>query len=294
MQAKTLLLALLLLSAAGAAAQTTLQVVTQTTQKNLRWKPGTEVEIICEKAEVEVEATEQQQVTVSADLSARHPRLDSAQADVKAWKLVTSALGKKIYIRAYIGVSAGQPPPGSHLKARIRVQVPKGCPVTLNNKFGKARLENISGALRLTGEFCAFTLRDVQGSVRVQSSYGNVDGSRIGGPVEVQSKRSDVSLSGLRSHCTVRSEYGTVTLEASAQTGNLSVQATKCDVTVDAPDPPRHNFQLRTSYGELHTPAQLRFDTGGSSGNTRQASLRQGADKPQVNIETNFGKIIIR
>lgn len=294
MQARTLLTAFLLLSAAGAAAQTTLQVVTQTTQKNLRWKSGTEVEIICEKAEVEVEAAEQQQVTVSAELSARHPRLDSAQADAKAWKFVTSTIGKKIYIRAYVGLSAGQRLPGSHLKARLRVQVPHGCPVTLNNKFGKARLDKISAALRLTGEFCSFTLRDVQGSVRVQSSYGNVDGSRLSGPVEVQSKRSEIELSSLRSDCTVRSEYGNVTLEATAQTGNLNVQATKCDVMVYAPDPLRHSYQLRTTYGELHTPAQLRFDTGGSSGNTRQATLRQSTDRPQVNIETNFGKITIR
>jgi len=294
MQTRTLLIALLLLSATGAAAQATLQVVTQTVQKNLRWKPGSEVEIICEKAEVEVEAADQQQVTVSADLSARHPRLDSAQADAKAWKFVTSTIGKKIYIRAYIGLPAGQSLPGSNLKARIRVLVPKGCAVTLNNKFGKARVEKISAAVRLTGEFCAFTLRDVQGSVRVQSSYGNVDGSRLGGQVEVQSKRSDVSLSGLGSDCTVRSEYGAVSVEASPQTGNLSVQATKCDVTVDAPDPPRHNFQLRTTYGDLNTPTKLHFDTKGSSGNTRQAALQQGTGRPNVNIETNFGKITVR
>ncbi len=294
MQTKTLLIALLLLSATGAAAQATLQVVTQTVQKNLRWKSGSEVEIICEKAEVEVEAADQQQVSVSADLSARHPRLDSAQADVKAWKFVTSTIGKKIYIRAYIGLSAGQSLPGSNLKARIRVLVPHGCAVTLSNKFGKARVEKISAAVRLTGEFCAFTLRDVQGSVRVQSSYGNVDGSRLAGPVDVQSKRSDVSLSGLGSDCTVRSEYGAVSVEASQQTGNLSVQATKCDVTVDTPDPPRHNFQLRTTYGDLNTPLNLHFDTKGSSGNTRQAALQQGTGRPNVNIETNFGKITVR
>lgn len=294
MQTKTLLLALLLLNAAGAAAQATLQVVTQNVQKNLRWKPGNEVEIICEKAEVEVEAADQQQVSVSAELSARHPRLDSAQTDVKAWKFVTSTIGKKIYIRAYIGLPAGQKLPSSNLKARLRVLVPKGCPVTLNNKFGKAKVEKITGTVRLTGEFCTFTLRDVQGNVRVQSSYGNVDGSRLGGSVEVQSKRSDVSLSSLGSDCTVRSEYGAISVEASPKTGNLSVQATKCDVTVSAPASPRHNFQLRTTYGELNTPPNLKFDTQGTSGNIRQAALQQGTGRPTVNIETTFGKITVR
>lgn len=294
MKAKTCLLLLLLLHVAGVAAQATLQVVTQTVQKNLRWKPGSEVEIICEKAEVEVEAIAgQQQVSVNAELSARHPRLDSAQADVKAWKFVTSTIGKKIYIRAYIGLSGGQRLPASNLKARIRVQVPAGCAVTLNNKFGKARIDKISAAVHLTGEFCAFTLRDVQGSVSVQSNYGNVDGSRLSGPVAVQSKRSDISLNGLRNDCSVRSEYGAVSVETDAQTGNLSVQATKCDVTVGTPAVPRHNFQLRARYGDVRTPPNLHFDTGGSSGDTHQAALQQGAGRPQVTVETNFGKITI-
>ncbi len=293
MRTKILLFALLLLTAGEAAAQTTLQVVTQTVQKNLRWKPGMEVEIICEKADVEVEAANQTQVSVSAELSARHPRLDSAQADVRAWKLVTSSIGRKIYIRAYVGLLSGQQLPASNLKARIRILVPQGCPITLNNKFGKARLEKISAALQLTGEFCAFTLRDMQGSVTVHSNYGNVDGSHLAGPVDVQSKRSDISLSGLLSDCKVRSEYGSVSVEAGAKTGNLSVSATKCDVTIETAALIPHNFQLRATYGEVRTPANLHFDTGGSGGNTQKATLQQGASRPKVNVETNFGKITV-
>jgi len=292
--AKLRLIALLLLLAAGATAQTTLQVVTQTVQKTLPWKPGAAVEIICENAEVDVVAADQQQVSLRAELSARHPQLDSAQTDVKAWKFTTSTVGKKIYIRAYIGLPIGQKLPASNLKARIRVVVPQGCPVTLSNKFGKAHLEKISAAVQLTGEFCAFTLRDLLGSVQVQSRYGDVHGSRIAGTVTVESTRSDVSLSGLRNDCTVRSAYGAVSVEAGTQTGNLSVIATKCDVTVEALPPLRHNFDLRTTYGDLNTPANFPFDTKGSDGNTRQAALRQGTGLPKVHVETTFGKITVR
>ena len=288
------LIALLLLSATAASAQTTLQVVTQTVQKNLPWKSGASVEIICENAEVDVVSAAQQVVSVTADLSARHPRLDSAQADVKAWKMVTSTAGKKISIRVYIGVPAGQRPPASNLKARIRVTVPPGCAVVLTNKFGKARLEKLSAAVQLTGEFCAFTLRDLEGSVQVQSQYGDVDGSGLAGSVTVHSKRGDVSLRGLRHDCTVRSEYGTVSIEAGPHTGNLTVSATKSDVTVQTPTPPRHNFQLRATYGDLNTPPHLPFDTQGSAGNIRQAALQQGAERPDARIETDFGKITIR
>ena len=285
----------LLAISSGAAAQNTLQVVTKTVQKTIAWKSGYTVEIICEKAEVNVEPVSDggSSVTVTADLTARHPLLDSAKYDLAAWKFVTSTVGKKIYVRAYIGLPAGRPLPNSNLKARITVRVPLRCPVSLTNKFGKARLEHLAGAVRLSGEFCAFTLVDLQGGVRVESQYGNVDGRQLAGSIELRTKRSAVVLSGLRGDCDVRSEYGTVAVEAGSLTGNLHIQSNKGDVTVETGSPPLHNFTLLATYGELKVPANPHFEIT-AAGHTKQASLQQGAGRPQVSVETTFGKITVQ
>lgn len=285
----------LLLLAGGMAAQSTLQVVTKTVQKTMAWKAGYTVEINCEKAEVEVEATAagNNNVTVKAEMTARHPQLDSAKYDLEAWKFVVTTVGKKIYIRAYIGLAAGRSLPNSNLKARLTVRVPVQCPVTLANKFGKARLEHLTGAVRLTGEFCAFTLVDLQGGVSVESQYGNIDGRQLAGKVDLQTKRSAISLAGIRGDCNVRSEYAAVAVEAGSQTGNLHIQSNKGDVTVETGSPPRHNFTLQATYGDLKVPANPHFETG-ASGNTKQASLQQGTGRPQVSVETTFGKITVQ
>jgi hypothetical protein len=293
---KTRIFLFLLLFAAGeAAAQTTLQVVTKTVQKTVSWKAGYAVEITCEKADIEVETAPsgQNSVSVKAELSARHPQLDSARYDLDAWKFVTSTVGKKIFVRAYIGLPQGAALPASNLKAKLKVTVPANCPTTLSNKFGSARLENIAAPVTLSGEFCAFTLLQLGGKVQVDSRYGNVEGRQLSGPVEVQAKRADVSLAGLNGDCKVVSEYGSVQLEAAAQTGNVTVQASKGDVTLETPQPFRHNFDLKANYGEVTMPLSLRLDAGASSDKQR-ASLNQGENRPFILVETTLGNITVK
>ncbi len=291
---KILFLFAMLLGAGGMAAQSTLQVVTKTIQKSIAWKSGYTVEINCEKAEIDVEAVAAgNNVTIKADLTARHPQLDSAKYDLNAWKFVTSTVGKKIYIRAYIGLPSGRSLPNSNLKARITVRVPMQCPVTLTNKFGKAKLEHLAGAIRLTGEFCAFTLVDLQGGVNIESQYGNVDGHQLSGQVELQTKRSAIVLSELSGNCNVHSEYGTVDVATGSQMGNLYIQSNKGDVTVETGSPSRHNINLFATYGEVKVPTNPHFETG-ASGNIKQASLQQGTGRPQISVETTFGKITVQ
>lgn len=288
MKIKLLLLAWLL-PAGWAEAQTTLQVVTQTVQKTVAWKPGYEVEINGEKAEVQVEPAAGNTVSVRAELSAKHPVLDSAKADVNAWKFVVSTVGKKIYIRAYIGIAPGQALPVSNLKAKITVSLPKQCPVNLRNKFGQARLDGLQGPVALSGEFCNFTLTNLSGKVQVDSRYGDVSGQNLGGTVQVDARRADVSLSNLRSDCSVNSEYGAVRVDAGPETGNLTVKANKSDVRVNVPAQPRHNFHLDAQYGQLELAKNLPFKPESASA----AHWQQGRDRPAINVSAAFGKIIV-
>lgn len=293
---KSLLYSIMLLLAAGQlTAQTTLQVVTKTIRKNAAWKQGFSVEINCEKADVVVETLPpgQTSVQVQAELSARHPQLDSARYDLEAWKFAVSTIGKKIYIRAYVGLPAGVSLPASNLKAKLKISVPADCPTTLSNKFGSARLEKITAPIALNGEFCAFTLVELGGKVQIDSRYGNVEGRQLSGPVKVDGNRAEVSLSGLSGDCDIRSKYGDVHLEAAAQTGNIAIEASEADVTVSMPQPLYHNFDLKANYGQVNIPLGLRLEAGASS-SPNQASLRIGSDHPSITVQTTLGNITIR
>ena len=286
-----LLLALALAGHVGAQT-TTLQVVTKTIEKTARWKPGYALEINGEKAEVEVApGSNDAQITVRAELTAKHPSLDTAQLDVEAWKFVLSTVGKKIYVRAYIGLKNGQSLPSSNLKAKIIVQAPATCPVSLANKLGKVRLENLRGPVALTGEFCHFQLSNLGGDVWLDSRYGSVEGRGLAGKISLKTTRADVTLSDLRSDCAVQSQYGTITLEANPGTGNLAVQGEKSEVRLRLPDNAGHNVHLRSAYGDIAAPSQ--FVSFAPAENVRQANLQSGDGRPFVSIETTFGNITV-
>lgn len=275
-----------------AASQTTLQVVTKTVVKNVGWKPGYQLEIVGENAEVIVRPGTGTGIRVQAELSARHPALDTAKLDLEAWKLVVSTLGKKVYVRAYVGVAAGKPTPTSNMKAKIIIQAPAACPVSLSNKYGKAHLESLEGPVALRGEFCSFTLTALNGPVSLDTQYGDVEASNMNGKLDIQSKRADVSVSELRADCAVRSEYGHVRLTPGAHSGNIWVKGSKSDVTVELPIPVHHNVYLTAEYGKLYAPDT--FQRQKADDHTQQAVLKPQAARAILTIETALGNITIQ
>jgi len=279
------------LGAGVLAAQTTLQVVTKNIRKSVEWKPGMELFVNSEKAEIEVLPGAGNTVTVQAELSARHPVQDSARIDLEAWKLVVDASGGKINIRAYIGLAAKAPLPNSSLKAKITITVPAACPVNLSNKFGKAYLEKLKGPVVLRGEFCSFDLVELGGKVEVDSRYGNVEGRHLSGPLSMQVKRADIDLSDLTNSCSVKSEYGNVALETTRRTGAVTVQSNKSDVRITIEENPGHNFDVKTTYGDLKVRNALPFKISQPDKNTRQALLRHGEASPLVKIVASFGRV---
>ena len=282
---------LLLGLASALSAQTTLQVATKTIRKTVPWKPGYEISINCEKAEVEVVPSGENSIRISAELSARHPRLDSADYDLKAWQFVVSTIGKKIYIRAYIGLKSGEPAPHSSLKAVLKLSVPASCPVDVSNKFGKAHLEKLDGAVALHGEFCSFQLVQLSGKIDLESRFGDVEGRQLSGPVQMQVKRADIELSGLTNSCQLKSEYGQVKLETSERTGDVTVVSTKSDVHLRSTGLLLHNYDLRNTYGTVSVDSNLPFKYANPDKNTHQASFKKANSKKNIRVEAQFGSI---
>ena len=289
---KNILLYLVFIGLAGPAiGQTTLQVLTKTIDKTVKWKSGYSLEVIGEKTEVEVSPGASNEIQVHAELSTKHPDLNTARADLDNWKFVVSTVGKKVYVRAYIGLKTGQTTPESNFRAKIVVQVPAECPVSMDNKLGKVRLENLRGPIALNGEFCNFMLTNLGGDVWLNSKYGTVEGSGFSGKIALKTNRADVTLSDLRADCSVQCEYGAISVEARSTTGNLAVKGEKSEIRLLLASDARHNVNLKSEYGSLSAPQK--FNAFNPATNVQQANLQSGEGRPFVSIETTFGKIIV-
>ena len=271
--------------------QTTLQVVSKNFSKTIDWKKGVELIINCEKAEVVIEPSDSLSINVTAELSARHPSLDTATADVATWQFVTTVIGKKIYIRAYLGLVGGKKAPVSNMKAKIVVRAPKSCAIELNNKFGKAFISQLDGGLILNGSFCSFHLTDLGGEVKVESQYGDIDVKNLKGTLEVQSKRANVHLNTVAGDCTVTAEYGKIEVETSPEMANLKVNGNKSEVVLHNTENIPHNISLATEYGQITAPAN--FDKQTSTDNTQRAIRTALKQFSKVEIITSFANIIL-
>jgi len=274
--------------------QTTLQVLTKTVQKTVAWKPGYSVEINGEKAEIQVIPGKDAQVFVKAELSAKHPNADSARLDLDTWKFVVTTVGKVIYVRAYIGLSAKAKLPSSSMKSKIVVQVPVACPVKLVNKFGSAKLEKLDGPIALNGEFCSFDLVQLGGKVQIDSKYGNVQAQTLGGPLQISIRRADLSILGMQNTCSIQSEYGEVMLETSAQTGDVNIKSNKSNITLQTKGKSVHNFDLKSAYGSLQLPEKWSFQLAQPNAHTQTALLQNGPNRKGILVDANFGKILVR
>lgn len=276
-------------------AQTTLQVVTKNIRKSADWKPGVELIINCEKADILLEPTDSASVYIDAELSARHPNLDTAGLDAQKWQFVVNTIGKKLYVRAYIGLANGQSVPTSNMKAKLVLKVPKHCAVQLSNKFGKANIKDLDGSMALTGAFCTFHLTDLSGDVNVESEYGNIQAEHLKGPLEVQSKRSDITIDDVRGNCTVDAEYGKIVYRASAQSADVSVKGNKSAITLENISSIDHSIELTTKYGQIiSAPAQFdqQSDSDKSSHATRPSQNTGKTNK--IAMITSFADIIFK
>lgn len=273
--------------------QTTLQVLTKTVQKTIDWKPGYSLEVNGEKANVQILPATGSQIVVKAELSAKHPRVDTARTDLEAWKLVVTKVGKIVYIRAYIGLSAKDELPSSNMKSKIQVWVPAECPVNVVNKFGSTKVENMKGQLALKGEFCNIDLQNLSGKVLINSRFGNVQARSLSGPLQLDIRRADADLTGMQNACNIQSEYGSVLLETSQHTGNVHIKSNKSDVTLQTKGSVLHNYDLKCIYGSLQLPEGKAFRLEQPDAHTQHASLQNGADRKNITVETNFGKITV-
>ena len=290
---KTLLIVLMAGFGVGCAlAQTTLQVVSKNFEKTVPWKPGMELIVNGEKADITVIPTDSSFISISAELSAKHPNIDTAQTDVNIWQFIVSTVGKKIYLRTYVGVPVGKRAPVSNMKAQILIKVPKECPVNLSNRFGRARLEQLNGAVVLSGYFCRFDLQELAGELRIESEHGSVEARDLKGLLDFKGKRAELTLHSTSGDCTIEAEYGTVQLSTDQQTGNVQIAGQMTDVTLNSTDSLTHNYRLKTRYGDMQVPD--RFDKSGSTDNERKATFQTKNERPTINVETSFGHIKIK
>lgn len=250
------LLALLILLCTCVSAQTDnamREVVTKTIEDTYTYKPGKELAVEGEKAEIFVETWDKQKIHVKIVMTARHPELERAEEDLANLTYIAEVAGQKIFLKNKRIDEKHKPK--SELTVHYYITLPEECPVYLKSHFGGATISNLRNQLRINGEYSAINIDNVQGILDIRSRFGDITGERIDGNVVINSRRSDINLFDVGGTFNITAQYGELKLSPNVRMRDLQINADKSDVYIYEPiGGEGMNYELTLNNGEIKLP----------------------------------------
>jgi hypothetical protein len=233
--------------------QNTREVVTKTIEDTYPYRAGKELAVEGEKAEIFVETWDKEQIRIKVVLTARHPKLEQAQADLENLQYISEVAGQKIFIKNKRTNAEVQPE--SELSVEYFITLPEACPVYLKSYFGGATISNLRNQLRINGAYSAINIDNVQGLLDIRTRFGDITGERIDGNVVINSRRSDINLLDVGGTFTINAQYGELRLSPNLQMRDLRINADKSDVYIFEPIGGEGlAYELALNNGEVKLP----------------------------------------
>lgn len=277
-------------------AQTALQVVTKTIEKAFPYKNGYEVNIEGERAEIQVEAWNQNVVKVLVEIIARHPDRKTAQSDLSLMVYSSEQYGNKIYFRNYLSTPKFGKKPESDFKVIYTITLPADCPMYLKNNYGLTQVNNLTHALHIHSEFSNVNLENLRGKIDVNTRFGDIKGQHIEGDVLINARRSDIELHEIKGNWNINAQYGILNVFTSPSAGslNLNINAEKSNVYLFDSKPNFYGYSLTSHYGNISVPQNLKFNYLENSSQFKKAVFTSKIGASNISIKISFGDIVIQ
>ncbi len=276
-------------------AQTKLQVVKKSISKTWDYKEGFEVNIEGEKATIDVETWNRNEVRVDIVLLSKHPDRSVAEQDLAAMQYNTEQHGKNIYFRNYIKVEPGAEKPQSSLQAVYTVTLPAECPVYLKNNFGDATVNNLTKYLKLNTKFTKVGLNNLSGETVATTRFGDIEAQGLSGKVFIDAKRSDVTLREITGVFDITTEYGVLKLFTDRSSDlALNINAVRSDVYFFDPNPTENGYALEAKYGSITAPEDLKFNYIQNTDVMKHVEFRPYNQTATMSVKISFGDVVIR
>ncbi|MEM6395612.1 MAG: hypothetical protein AAF741_04640 [Bacteroidota bacterium] len=269
-----------------------LQVVTKTIEDNYDYRPGMEVAVEGEKAEIFVETWDRNEISVRLKLVAKHPVIDTARKEIENLTFITKREGDKIYLRNKLVDQSLRPE--SELYVYYYLTLPEDCPVYLKSHFGAANINNLKNRLRIFGEYTQININNVEGMMDINTRFGDILGERLDGNVFITARRSDVELYDIGGNFTINSQYGELTVSPNSKLTDLQINADRSDVYLIDPDGRPLSYSLSSTYGEMVLPDEVPVTELESNDGIQRVRIESGREiHGEIKVSVSFGSLIL-
>ena len=236
--------------------QTTLQVASKTVLKSFKYQDGVEVNIEGQKAEIDINTWDKDEIKVELELKSKHPEKAIARADLDKIQYLATRVKNKIYLRNYLSTEQGEPQ--SLIVVRYKIMMPEDCPVYLKNHFGAATLSNLTNRLRINSSFTQIALEQLSGILDVKTRFGDLEGRDLNTKATIRSRRSDLNLHNIQGEFDIQAHYGVIRVFAHPLLAALKIDAEKADVYTFSSQPERIAYNLQTLATNVDLPQNLK------------------------------------
>ena len=268
----------------------TVQVVTKTIEKDFKYKLGYEVNIEGEKANINVETWDKQEISILLEITSKHGDLATAESDLHNIKYLAERVKNKIYLRNYREDKSRSA--SSSLEVRYTIVVPEDCPVYVKNYFGIASISNLTNRLRVYGEYSQIDMNNIEGLLDIRTRFGDIMGEKIGGNVTINARRSDVTLRDITGTYTINAQYGKLELHPIAGLIDLDINAEKSEVYLYENGLDRFGYLLTTTHGEMETPPDIRTIELERTPEVQRIQIKPGSELyGQITVSVSFGDV---
>jgi hypothetical protein len=269
------------------------EVVTKTIEDTYSYRPGNELAVEGEKAEIFVETWDKQKIQVKVVMTARHPKLEQAETDLQNLDYIAEVAGQKIFLKNKLKDKTLKS--RSELTIHYYITLPEECPVYLKSHFGGATISNLRNRLRINGEFSAINIDNVQGILDIRSRFGDITGERIDGNVVINSRRSDINLYDIGGTFNITAQYGELRLSPNLNMRDLHINADKSDVYIYEPSGGEGlAYDLSLNNGEVKLPDGRRVIELARTTEVRRFAIRPSNERiGTITASVAFGDLYL-
>ena len=268
------------------------QVVTKTIEDTYPYRPGNEVAVEGEKAEIFVETWAKNEISIRLEMTAKHGNIETAKSDLENLTFSNKKEGMKYYLKNSRIDKESRPE--SELIVHYYITLPEECPVYLKSHFGAATISNLKNRLRINGEYTQINIDNVHGLLDIRTRFGDIFGEKIDGNVVINARRSDIELLDVGGSFLINAQYGDIKLSPNANLADLQVNAEKANVYLFDPAGSPLSYTLTADNGKMNLPGELplvMLEEGDMRSTVKIQSNREAVG--QVKVSVSFGSLYL-
>jgi hypothetical protein len=273
-------------------AQGTLQVASKSFNTMVTMPAIKVLHINAEKADIELIAWEKPEISISMELSARHPDKTTATKDLAKLQYLADRSGKDYYLRNYIVLKEGESKPVANLKTRYTIYLPANCSVDLKNTFGTITVRGLTNALRLKADFCTTTLSNLKGTGEFGTTFGELKTNEVTGSFTFTSDHTNLRLEGIGGSIKLDASYGTAEILPATGLTRLDIQSKKAVVTLMARNWQVFDYTINSAYTKMQLPSGFKWKR--NTMDFKDAFFSPKNQLANVQINAEFGNITIK